>query len=423
MAILCIGVSHHTGSVVLRERLAFDDEGQNAALAEFRRGGEDRFPGVHELAILSTCNRVEIYGVASNEDFTVLESFLEKTRGISSSTFSPSLYRYSGEEAVRHLFSVAAGLDSLILGEPQILGQVSRALETAQSQGASGKVLTRLFQSAVHAGKRARNETSIAQNPATISSIAVHLIAEIVGNVAERQLAVLGAGEMAELAVQALMKRGATRIYVVNRTFQRAQGLAKKWGGLPAAFAHLPKVLEVADAVIASTGARLPVICKGMVEEAMNIRPDRPLVIMDIAVPRNVDLQVAEIPGVTLYDMDALWDCLEDSLAQRAREVPHVMRVIEEERVEFMKFLNEMEVLPLIAELRRQAEQIRLRELERTLRRLPDLEPAEKEHVAALTKSIVKKILHAPTAWLRSQANAPDVAAFTSLTRQMFDLD
>lgn len=423
MAILCIGVSHHTGSVVLRERLAFDDEAQQRALAEFRRGGEDSLPGVDELAILSTCNRVEIYGVASHEDFTVLEWFLEKTRGICRSAFSPSLYRYSGEEAVRHLFSVAAGLDSLILGEPQILGQVSRALEAAQSQGAAGKVLTRLFQSAVHAGKRARNETSIAQNPATISSMAVRLIAEIVGNVAGSQFAVLGAGEMAELAVEALIKRGATQIHVVNRTLQRAQGLAEKWGGRPASFARLPEVLEIADAVIASTGAQQSVICKGMVEEVMNTRPDRPLVIIDIAVPRNVDPQVVEVPGVTLYDMDTLWDCLEDSLAKRAREVPQVMRAIEEERVEFMKFLNEMEVLPLIAELRRQADQIRFQELEKTFKRMPDLTPAEKERVAALTKSIVKKILHAPTAWLRSHANAPDVAAYASLTRQLFDLD
>ncbi len=423
MTILCIGVSHQTGSVVLRERLAFDEQARQAALAEFRQGGRDCAPGVHELAILSTCNRVEIYGVASHEDFTVLESFLEKSRGISRPTFSLSLYRYSGEEAVHHIFSVAAGLDSLILGEPQILGQVSRALEVAQSQGAAGKVLTRLFQSAVHAGKRARTETSISQNPATISSMAVRLITEIVGDVASSHFAVLGAGEMAELAVEALIKRGATQIYVVNRTLQRAQGLAKKWGGRPVAFAHLPEVLEIADAVIASTGAMHPVICKGMVEEAMETRPKRPLVIMDIAVPRNVDPQVAEIPGVTLYDMDALWDCLEDSLALRAREVPHVMQVIEEERAEFMKFLTEMEVNPLIAELRRQADQIRLRELEKTFRRMPDLTPADKERVAALTKSIVKKILHAPTACLRSQLNGPDAADYAHLTRQLFDLD
>lgn len=423
MHILCLGLNHHTADVALREQLAFDEQSIRMALSRLSCERDSWQGFASEMVILSTCHRVELYAVSPQSSFEELETFLETARGAPRQLFSSHLYRYANEEAVAHLFAVAAGLDSLILGEPQILGQVAKALNLARSLGAAGRILTRLFQSAIHAGKRARTETSIAQNPATISSLAARLIADTVPDLARSRLAVLGAGEMAELAVEALIKRGARHIHVINRTAARAHVLAEKWGALPASFEDLPEILTDLDILIASTGAPHVLVPLTMVESAMKRRPTRPLIIVDIAVPRDVDAKVANLPGVTLYDLDGLSHQLGDSLERRSREVPLVEEILKEERAAFMHFLTELEILPLIAMLRQRADSIAAREVEKTLRRMPHLTREDQEQIEAMTRSIVKKILHQPTITLRDRAGMPEAAEFASVTRNLFGLE
>ena len=421
MHLHCIGINHRRVSVTLRERLAFSEEALKAALTRLRRG-ELQQSAVSEMVILSTCNRVEVYAVAPEYVFDALEAFLAETRTVSAAEFHPYLYHLADEKVVEHLLRVAAGLDSLVLGEPQILGQVIYALELARGQNAVGPVLSRLFQSAIHAGKRVRTETAIANNPTSIPSVAVRLAADIFTNLDTTQVVVLGAGEMAELVVEALRKRGVANFLVVNRTLEHARQLTTHWQGNIASFENLPAALESADILIASTGAPYALIHPPLVARVMANRPKRPLVMIDIAVPRDVDPGVQQISGVSVYDMDSLQEYQSKSMISRELQVPYAETILTEERAAFTEYLNTHELLPLISALRQQAELIRQIELEKTLRHLPDLSPAELKHIEGLTKALVNKILHAPTTRLRSEAGCEHAAEFTSVARSLFSL-
>ena len=424
MHIHCLGLNHQTADLSLRECLAFPEESAKAALARLGCGEEGSRPDtVSEMVILSTCNRVELYAVAPHPDFPALEAYLSEVQGVPVEAFAPHVYHLLDEEAVEHLFRVAAGLDSLVLGEPQILGQVMGAFEISRSQNAAGPVLSRLFQSALHTGKRARTETAISANPASISSVAIHLAEQVVTDIRSAQIAILGAGEMAELAVEALRKRGAERILVVNRTLARARLLADRWGGEAVTFEKLPLAMEKADILITSTGAPHTVIRTEMVAPALDRRGARPLVIIDIAVPRDVDLQVGSLPGVRLYDIDMLHEYLEVSLSRRANEIPFVEEILKEEQEAFMDYLRMLDVIPLISEMRQQAEEIRQMELEKTLRRLPNLTEEERKRLDALTLALVKKILHSPITTLRAEAGGPQAAAYAAAARTLFGLE
>jgi glutamyl-tRNA reductase len=422
MHIFCLGINHNTADIKLRERLAFSQNRTEAALARLGCGNKQITP-IQEMIILSTCNRVEIYAVGVELTFPALENFLAGTSEVAADEFSQHVYRLLDEEAVSHLMRVAAGLDSLVLGEPQILGQVTEAFSIARSQGTTGKILSRLFQNAIHAGKRARTETTISHNPASIASVAVMLISNVVPEIACSQVLVLGAGEMAELSVESLIKRGASQICVVNRTLQKAQECAHRWGAQAATFESISNLLPIADVLISSTAAPHTLIHPSMVKSAMEQRPQRPLVIMDIAVPRDVDVQAAEIPGVSLYDLDSLSAGLQESLAKRQAEVPKVERILEHEKGEFMKYLASLDIVPIIVGMRKQAHSIRVKELKKTIQRLPDLSPEARESIELLTKSIVKKILHSPTIRLREEANGPNAADYANITRGLFGLD
>lgn len=420
MHIFSLGLNHTTAPVHLRERLAFGEEQIRTALSRMCCG---HIPSaLCELTIVSTCNRIEIYAASNQPAFAELEAFLSDAHGIPVQEFQPYLYRFQDLEAVRHLFEVAAGLDSLVIGEPQILGQITRALELARGQNAAGPTLNRLFQAAIHTGKRARTETAIARNPASVSSLAASVAEKTLGHIKAASVTVLGAGEMAELTVEALRKRGVENIRVVNRTLDRARELAERWGAEATTFEFLPQVLEESDILIASTGAPHFIVEVKTVEEAMHARAARPLVLIDIAVPRDIDPDCAGIPRVRLFDIDGLNAQLEDSLTHRMSEVPRVRQILEEELVEFETYLKSMEMLPIIADIHQRAESIRLAELQKTLRRLPDLTEAERERIEALTQSLVQKLLDPPTRQLRAQAasqHAPDVAA---LARKLFNL-
>ncbi len=420
MHILSLGLSHVSASVDLRERLIFGEEQIRARLSRLNCG---HFSGsMPEMVILSTCNRVEIYAASNQATFTELEAFLVEARSVERDEFTAHLYRHKDGESARHLFGVAAGLDSLVVGEPQILGQVARALELARGQNTAGPVLNRLFQSAIHTGKRARAETAISRNPASVSSLAASLVERLVHPIAEARVVVLGAGGMAELAVEALRKRGVHHILVVNRTLERAETLAKRWQAEASTFERLDEALSAADVLVSSTGAPHIIVTAGMIHRAMQARPERPLALIDIAVPRDIDPDAADIPHVKLIDMDGLNAQLEESLARRLNEAPHARAIIEEELFEFEDFLKSMEILPIIADIRRQAESIRAVELEKTLRRMPGLTNAERDRIEAMTQALVKKLLHAPTRRLHAEAACPHAPEYAVVARTLFDL-
>ncbi len=420
MHILSLGLSHTSAPVHLRERLIFNEEQIRASLSRLSCGHLSG--NIAEMVILSTCNRIEIYSVSSQDTFTELEIFLSDARGAARDEFISHLYHHKNVDAARHLFNVAAGLDSLVVGEPQILGQVTRALELARGQNTAGPVLNRLFQSAIHAGKRARTETGISRNPASVSSLAASLSQRVVHHIAEAQIVILGAGEMAELAVEALLKRGANRILVVNRTLERAHSLAHRWGAQATTFENLNAALASADIVIASTGAPHTIVTTEMVNQIMQARQQRPLVLIDIAVPRNIDPETANISYVRLYDIDNLNAQLEHSLAERMAEVPQVKTILEEELSQFAEYMKSLEMIPIIVDIRQQAELIRQEVLEKTLRRLPDLTETERDRIEAMTQALVKKLLEAPTHRLRAEASCPHAPEYAAVARTLFGL-
>jgi glutamyl-tRNA reductase len=420
MYILCLGLNHNTAPLDLREKLALEEDVVRIALARLACGHVAS--PLSEIILLSTCNRIELYAVSNQLVFVELEAFLSDVSDVPAEQFRAHLYRFTDMDAVRHLFEVAAGLDSLVIGEPQILGQVTRALELARGQNTAGSFLNRLFQAAIHAGKRTRTETAISRNPASVSSLAASLSERTVHKISDAQIVILGAGEMAELAVEALRKRGAQKILVVNRTLERAYLLAQRWDAQAATFEHLLVALVSADILISSTGAPHTLISPAMVHETMMHRAGRPLVLIDIAVPRDIDPDVANIPHVNLYDMDSLNAQLEHSLSERMAEVPQVKNILDEELEQFGDYLKSLDMLPLIADLRQNAEAIRQTELEKTLSHLPDLTEAERDHIEAMTQALVKKLLHAPTHRLRAEATSPRASEYAAIARTLFNL-
>jgi len=422
MHIHCLGLNHITASLDLLERLVFSEEQTRAALARLGCGAESQTAAIGEMVILSTCNRVELYTVSNEAGLDPLIDFLAELQDIPRKEFEPHLYQFLDQGAISHLFRVAAGLDSLVIGEPQILGQVTHALELARGQNAAGPLLSRLFQAAISAGKRVRTETYISRNPASISSLAASLAEYVAPPLDQAQIVVLGAGEMAELAVEALRKRGANRILVINRTLARADELAQRWGSHATTFEHIEAALASADILISSTGAPHTLIHPPLAAQVMQLRPERPMIMIDIAMPRDIDPDVASVPGVQLYDMDSLNQQLEQSIAVRLQEVPLAEGIIAEEESRFMAYLQTIDILPLIADLHQQAELIRTSLLEKTLRRLPDLNELEIERIDAMTQALVKRLLDAPIMRLRAEALCPYGTEYASVARTLFGL-
>ncbi len=421
MHIISLGLNHTSAPVHLRERLAFDEEQIQASLSQLTCG---HIPSpLTEVIIISTCNRIEIYAASNKLAFAELEAFLSGIHCVPAHELHPHLYRFKDMDAVRHLFHVAAGLDSLVIGEPQILGQVTKALELARGQNTAGPLLNRLFQSAIHAGKRARTETAISRNPASVSSLAASLSERVVHHLAGAQIVILGAGEMAELAVEAFRKRGANRILVVNRTLERARALAQRWDARATTFENLNTALTSADILIASTGAPHTLISHEMVKETMTQRAERPLVLIDIAVPRDIDPETSSIPHVRLYDIDNLNAQLESSIAERMAEVPQVNFILEEELSQFAEYMKSLEMIPIIADMRRQAEIIRQDVLQKTLRRMPNLTETECARIEAMTQALVKKLLQEPTHRLRAEASCPHAPEYATVVRTLFGLN
>jgi len=420
MEILAVGLSHKTAPVELRERLAIPEPELPHALALL-----DQPPVIRERLLLSTCNRVEVYAVVQEPAAgqAAIVHTLAVFRGLAPVHFQGALYSYRAEQAVRHLFRVAAGLDSLVVGEPQILGQVKAAYQRARAEGATGALLNHLLEAALAVGKRVRTETGIAQAACSIPSAAVELAKRIFGDLATRTVMILGAGEMAELAALYLRDEGVTSILVSNRSYDRAQGLARRLQGRAIPFAEVKDELLHADVVISSTGAPHYVLWRPELEAVMRLRRNRPIFLIDIAVPRDIDPSVNDLDNVYLYDIDDLEGVVQANLRERQKEAERAEAIVEKEVAHFLSWLKSLEVVPTIVSLRRKFEAIRAAELEKTLNRLPHLTPKEREVIATLTVSLINKILHEPMTELKRQAASRDGYLYTTILRKLFSLD
>ncbi|HET6204674.1 MAG TPA: glutamyl-tRNA reductase [Planctomycetota bacterium] len=427
-SLLCLGVSHRTAPVALRERLAYPPAAAGDALARLARGELDASPALAEVAVLSTCNRTEVYAVPRSAEgdadslAEAVAAFVAATRGMEAGTFRAHACQVSGREALRHLCRVAAGLESMVLGEFEILGQVTTASEIARGAGALGPVLEEAFRAALRAGRRARAETAISRNPHSVPSEAVALVVEAVGDLADRRILVLGSGEVARLAGTALRKRGARSLAVVSRVEAHARELAQAWGAEVLPRERLAEALESADVAICSTSAPHPVVTEDLLRRTQAARPGRPLLLVDLAVPRNVEASAGTVPGVALIDLDHLRARLDGHLADRREEVPRVERIVEEEVQGFEERRREAELRPFFSQVRRRLDDIRRRELDRALGDLRDLPPGARERIAHFSESLLKRILHAPTARLRSEPDPDRSALLVRVARELLEI-
>lgn len=422
--IACLGLSHRSAPVSLRERISCALPDHDGLLAE---GLPAQYQALQEIVVLSTCNRIELYAAvdeACAAPRQLLLDYLALHHSVNTESFYHYLYYFTGLEAAEHLSRVACGLDSQVLGEPQILGQVTNAYMRSIDARTIGPTLTTLFRSAISAGKRARAETAISSNPASIGSVSIALAEEIVGDLKESNVLVIGLGEMGQLALSSLRKRGVQRIALANRTLERAQTLAEAWNGPVYSLSDLPAALEQADVVISATAAPDIVIGRELMKITMAKRGGRDLAVIDIAVPRDVDPYVRQEPGVHLFNMDDLKGSMDEALAARRQEIPRVEAIIAEEMGDLKRSLQELRIKPLIADLRQKAEAIRQRELQRTLRFLGgDLDEDTLKHVQHLSRSLVNKLLHEPTLRLREQASNGQAEAYAEAVRDLFNLD
>ncbi len=415
MILIGLGASHRTAPIALREHLSFSGEPLKKAYEHFRAQKRSNNTPITELVILATCNRTELYACIEGDGIrhaapaataAPLYQVLAEQCGLPPEELDGHLSRTVGIEAIRHLHRVAAGLESMVLGEPQILGQVSTAYQTALTEQAAGPVLSGIFRSAIRCGKRVRTETAIGRNPATISSVAVHLAEEALGSLRSQDVLVVGAGEMGSLATAALCAREPSHTTIISRTFQKASETAGHYCAQALPFDRLETALSRASVAVTATASPVPIIGPELVRRAISGRPDKPLVLVDISVPRNIDPAVKTIPGVRLFDVDDLQYHLNGSIAEREGEVPRAEAIVAQEMAAIQTWLHEQEVIPAITGLREKADSIRQQELDRALKRLPDLDEPTREQLRQFSVSLVKKLLHEPTR--RLKAEVPD---------------
>lgn len=419
MNIVVLGVNHNTADVGIRERLHFS----NSQIPEALKLLQERCPEVQEKVILSTCNRVEIYASLDDaEGVNGLKQFLYQYHEIPGDSLEKSLYLYELDKAVGHLFRVSSSLDSMLVGEPQILGQVKKAYEIARDHNATGRVLNQLFEKAFSVAKRVRTETGIAENAVSVGYAAVELAKKIFGTLEGKSVMLIGAGEMIELASKNLLSGGIQTVFVSNRNFARAVELAESLGGNAIRFDNLESELDRFDIVISSTGSPKYIVKKEVVEKAMQNRRHRPMFFIDIAVPRDIDPVVNQIENVYLYDIDDLKTAVEANRREREREADKAEEIVSMEVCRFLSWLDSLETYPTIAALREKAEEIRKSELEKTLGRLKHLGPEEIQTIDLLTTSIVNKILHAPTVNLKKTRQNSDGFSYLAAIRHLFNL-
>jgi len=419
MHLTVVGLSHKTAPVEIREKLTFPAHVQADALS--RLTDDD---AIAEAVIVSTCNRTEIYAVtASGHDGpSAIIDFMADYHDLDRHELVRYLYISEGEAVVKHLFRVVASLDSMVLGEAQILGQVKEAYDHAFSNGACGRVFNKLFRQSFEVGKRVRTETEIGENAVSISYAAVELAKRVFETLDGRCVLILGAGKMSELTAKHLVSNGVRCVLVANRTYERAQELAEKFNGEPIRYDDLFERMAEADIVISSTAATHYVITKDRVSHVAKQRRD-PLFLIDIAVPRDIDPACGSVDDVYLYDIDDLNGVVSANLEERMVEAERAEVIIAEEMGEFERWLESMEVVPTVAAIRAKAENIRTEELEKALKRLNGLSEKELKTVEALSCSIVNKMLHGPTARLKQSAADKDGYEYVEAARYLYGLD
>jgi len=418
MRLIAVGLSHRTAPVELRERVDFSKAGVDAALASLASRGVAR-----ELVILSTCNRAEIYA-AADTDATgeALERFFSEYHGVPHAQIAEHLYTRKGPDAARHLFRVAAGLDSLVVGEPQILGQVKTAYSTASEHHHTGALTNRLFHSAFSVGKKVRTDTGLGEGAVSVSYAAIALARKIFGDLKGLSVLILGAGEMAKLTGVHLQAQQVRQITIASRTLQTSEGLAGHLGGRAVAWTDLDEALAAADIVVTATGATEPVLTRPRIDDIMRHRRSRPLFLIDIALPRDVESAVGNLDQVFLYNIDDLQGIVKENLARRSAELAHAERFVEEEVGRFTAWMQSREIIPTVVALRQRFEAIRQSELNRLEGKMSGLPPEARQRVDEITHLIVEKLLLTPTEQLKSVSDEALIVAYSDALNRLFSL-
>ena len=419
MHILTLGLNHRTAPVEIREKLAFPEGDQPSALGRLVHDY-----GLHEAAILSTCNRSELY-LAADGDGGLDEArrFLAENQGIDVQTLDSHFYQLSDSEAAIHLFRVASGVDSLVVGESQILSQVRQALETAQQNGSARLLLNELFQRSLRVGKRARAETDIGRGRLSVSTAAVELASQVFENIESCRALLVGAGEMCELTAQYLVDAGVEHLLVTNRTLARGEELARRFGGEAAPFETLATQLATVDIVISSTAATDYVISSGDLRHAMRERRGRPLFLIDIAVPRDIDPAARDLDNVFLFDIDDLEQVIAANRQERESEIDRVQDIIDDEMKQFLHWFNALGTGPLIRDLRQRAADLQQQELARWTAKIAQLSVEDQKMVEGILRGYANKLLHSPLVQIREFANDDDGYVRLDTVRRLFDLD
>lgn len=419
MKLSITGVSHKTAPVEVREGLAFRDDALPAALSDLTSRD-----GVAEAMILSTCNRVEIAVITEDrcEPAEIVDAFLAERKAMDAESAGRYLYRHEGRDAIHHLFRVASSLDSMVLGEPQILGQLKAAYTSAKNCGALCGTLENLLTRAFSVAKRVRSETGIGQMAVSVSYAAVELARKIFGSLAHRTVMIVGAGKMSELAARHLRRSGASDVFVTNRTHERAVEMARLFQGTAVEYTQFVAALPKVDIVIASSAAPHYILKKEEMQRVIAARRNKPMFLIDIAVPRNIEPAVNDIDNVFLYDIDDLQQVVNANVRERIKEADHAEALVAEEVERMMARLKVAEVAPTIVGLQEQLEQIRAGEMEKVRRKYGPFTPQQEEALEALTRGIVNKIAHGPISELRNHAGRPDGAHVIAAFRKAFHL-
>jgi glutamyl-tRNA reductase len=418
--LLALGVSHKTAPLDLRERLSLTEGRAVSALRELTSAA-----GIHEAAAISTCNRTELYLIVSDsvEAESTALGILTRQAEIRPTELLGHLYSLRSTEAARHLLRVTAGLDSMIVGEAEIQGQVKRAYELSMLEGATGPILNRLFRGALSAGGRAREETGISEKGVSIPSVAVELARRALGDLSERRVLVVGAGETAELVARALVARGVHTVFVANRHYDRAIGLAQRFGGSAVRFEDLPEQLAEADIVVTATNSPHHIVEREGLEQVMELRPERPLLAIDIAVPRDIEPACREIAGVSVHDIDDVQLIVERNASGREAEARGAERIIEVELDRFERWLGLQEVVPTISALREHGDEVVRRVLAENEGRWESLSDADRERVEKMAGAVASRLLHDPTLRIRRSACSGESYYFISALRELYGLD
>jgi glutamyl-tRNA reductase len=421
MGIVVVGLSHKSAPIEVREKLNFPENTLPEALRKLMM-----YEGVRESLIMSTCNRVEIYASVQDtaKGIDRIKQFISDYHGLSREALEQSLYVYPDAQGVRHTFRVASSLDSMVVGEAQILGQLKDAFDIALKTKTTSTILNKLIKKAISVAKRVRTETRLAEGAVSISSAAVELAKKIFGDLVGKTVMLLGAGEMAELAAQHLLGNGVKNIMVANRTFERAEELAKEFKGDAIRFEHFPDSLVMVDILICATGAPNYVVRRDMVSKALKERRHKPIFLIDISNPRNIDPDVDKVDNVYLYDIDDLQSKVDVNTEGRAKEAATAEELVTLEVETYLQWERALDAVPTIVDLREKVEDMRKRELDKTMGALNGISEDQKRAVEAMSQAIVNKLLHAPLVVLKQAAATPDTGDNTiAVARRLFNLD